>query len=39
MNKKRLTIVRLRYHLIPSRDFNDQRILESDAPKGTPEHT
>ena len=35
---KRLTIVRQRYQLFPSRDTDDQRILESDSSKTTPGH-
>ena len=30
---------RQRHQLIPSRDIDNQRILESDWPKGTPGHT
>ena len=32
-------MVRQRYQWIPSRDFDDQGILESDWPKGTPGNT
>ena len=28
-----------RYQLFPSRDLDDQKILESDWPQGTPGHT
>ena len=31
-------MVRQRYQLIPSGDIDDQRILESDWPKGAPGH-
>ena len=33
---KRLSMVRQRYHLLPSKDVDDQRILESDCPNVTP---
>ena len=36
--EKRLTMIRKRYQLFPSRDVVD-RILESDWPKGTPGNT
>ena len=38
-NKKYLTIVRQRYHSTPSRYIDDQRILESNWPKDTSDHT
>ena len=31
-------MVRQKYQLIPSKDIDDQRILKSDWPKGTPGH-
>ena len=31
-------MVRQRYHLIPDRDIDNQRILEIDWPRGTPGH-
>ena len=31
-------MVRQRYQMIPSRDIDDQPILESDWPKGSPDH-
>ena len=38
-NKKRLTMVRQWYQLIPSRDIDDQRTLESGWSIGRPAHT
>ena len=32
-------MARQRYQLITSRDFDDQRIPESDWTRGTPDHT
>ena len=31
-------MVRQRYHFFPTRDIDDQSIMESNWPKGTPGH-